>query len=65
MQKNIKPRTRDERRSLKDKEALEKSRIIQRVGLEAREYRRHAPTSSAALTTCTKDAAGYLSDADR
>jgi hypothetical protein len=63
--RSIRPRTRKERRDLKDKVSLEKSRIDQRVGYEARLHRMNAPESSAGLTSLQSNAAGYISDADR
>lgn len=48
-----------------DKVSIEKSRIEQRVGYEARIHRANAPVESAALTTCSTNGAGYMSNADR
>ena len=63
--RNIRPRTREERRNAKDKVALEKSRINSRVGHEARMHQQNAPETAAGLVSCRTDAAGYLSNADR
>mmetsp|Transcript_33794 Transcript_33794/g.74419 ORF Transcript_33794/g.74419 Transcript_33794/m.74419 type:complete len:233 (-) Transcript_33794:191-889(-) len=63
--RSIRPRTRLERRSLTDKVSLEKNRINQRVGWQARMHRQNAPETSALLTSCTSGAAGYLSNSDR
>jgi hypothetical protein len=63
--RSIRPRSRAERRGLKDKVALEKGRINQRVGWQARMHQQNAPESSALLTSCKSGAAGYLSNADR
>ena len=65
LQKSIRPKTRHERRGLKDKVALEKNRISQRVGFEARMHQQNAPETSALLTSCKSDAVGYLSNSDR
>lgn len=65
-QRSIRPRTRQERLNLKDKVALEKSRINQRVGHEARMHQANAPTHTSGLTSCeSADAAGYITDANR
>lgn len=50
---------------MKDKVALEQSRLNQRVGFEARMHRANAPSSTNALTSCAPDGAGYISNADR
>jgi len=50
---------------VKDKVAIEKSRISQRVGHEARMHQANAPETSAGLTSCVADGAGYLGTADR
>lgn len=63
--RSIRARTREERRALNDKVALEKNRIKQRVGHEARMQRENAPDSSAGLTSCIDGGAGYMADADR
>jgi len=63
--RSIRPKSRKERRSVKDKVALEKSRIDQRTGWQARMHRQNAPESSAMLTSCASGAAGYLSNSDR
>ena len=41
--KNIKPMTREERRALKDKVALEKDRLMKRTGHQAKMYRENCP----------------------
>ena len=64
-QRSIKPKTRFERRSLKDKVALEKNRIKQRTGFAARIHNANAPETSAGLTSCVTGGAGYLSNSDR
>jgi len=63
--RNITPKTRIERRGLKDKVAIEKHRLNQRVGHQARMQQANAPDSSAGLTSCTTDAAGYISNIER
>jgi len=63
--RSIRPRTREERRALNDKVSLEKNRIMQRVGHEARMQRENAPSTSAGLTACVDGGAGYLADAER
>lgn len=62
---NIIPRTREERRNLTDKVALEKSRLNQRVGYAARIHQANAPMHTSELTSCVTGGAGYLSNADR
>ena len=57
--RNIKPMTRDERRALKDKVALEKDRLMKRSGMAARMYRENAPGPDG-LTCMESTAAGYL-----
>jgi len=64
-QRNILPKTREERRGLKDKVALEKQRLSQRVGHQARMQQANAPDSTSGLTSCSTDAAGYISNAER
>jgi hypothetical protein len=56
---------RAERRALKDKVALEKSRIDQRVGFHARMHKMNAPETSSMLTSLKPGAAGYISNSDR
>lgn len=63
--RNIKPLTRDERRALKDKVALEKDRLMKRTGPQGKMYRANAPKTSMGLTVPEPDSAGYLSNADR
>lgn len=63
--RSIRPKTRDERRGFNDKVLLEKSRLDQRVGYEARIHQTNAPASSSQLTSCVADGAGYISNADR
>lgn len=50
---------------MNDKVALEKNRIQNRVGFEARIHRANAPATTAGLTSCSTDGAGYMSSADR
>jgi hypothetical protein len=50
---------------MKDKGALERNRLNERAGWQARQHRQNAPENSSMLTSCTHDAAGYLSNADR
>jgi hypothetical protein len=63
--RSIRPKSRDERRGLLDKVLLEKSRLNQRVGYEARQQQANAPTTSSLLTSCVSEGAGYISNADR
>jgi len=63
--RNIRPKTRDERASASDTNAMEKNRILNRSGYEAREHRANAFENSAALIAPDKNAAGYQNDADR
>jgi hypothetical protein len=44
---------------------IEKGRIDQRVGWQAKLQRENAPATSAGLTTCPEGAAGYISNSDR
>eukprot|EP00981_Chlorochromonas_danica_P000414 scaffold96_cov167-Ochromonas_danica.AAC.21 len=50
---------------MKDKVALERNRINQRVGWQARLHQANAPETSSMLTSCPVGGAGYLSNADR
>jgi hypothetical protein len=63
--RSIRPKSRDERKGLFDKVLLEKSRLDQRVGYEARLQQANAPTTSSLLTSCISEGAGYISNADR
>jgi hypothetical protein len=63
--RSIRPKSRVERRGLFDKVLLEKSRIDQRVGFEARIHQANAPANSSLLTSCMSEGAGYISNADR
>ncbi|CAM9710917.1 unnamed protein product [Discosporangium mesarthrocarpum] len=63
--RNIKPMTRPERRALKDKVALERSRLMQRAGYAAKIYRDNVPPEGVSLTELTSEAAGFIADADR
>mmetsp|Transcript_18723 Transcript_18723/g.24720 ORF Transcript_18723/g.24720 Transcript_18723/m.24720 type:complete len:229 (+) Transcript_18723:49-735(+) len=63
--RNIKPKTRAERLAMKDKVALEKGRLAQRVGNEARIYQANINPAGIGLTELPQEAAGFLSDADR
>lgn len=63
--RNIKPKTREERRAMRDKTALERERIGRRTGPEARLHRANAPLTSDGLVVPAASAAGYLADADR
>ena len=65
LQRSIKPKTRYEKFSLKDKVSLEKNRIGERVGWQARMQQANAPATSALLTSCSTGAAGYMSNSDR
>jgi hypothetical protein len=62
---NIKPKTRFERKGLKDKVAIEKNRISQRVGHAARMQNANMPPTSAGLTSLEPTGASYISNADR
>ena len=50
---------------MNDKVALEKSRIYQRVGYEARMHRQNAPDTVDGLTSCAPSGAGYISNSER
>ena len=63
--RNIRAKTRSERRGMKDKVALERSRLMQRSGWEARMHQKNAPETTAGLTSCRPGDEGYLSNADR
>lgn len=54
-----------ERFNLKDKVSLERNRINQRVGWQARMHKANAPETSSLLTSCSTGAAGYISNSDR
>jgi hypothetical protein len=59
------PKTRAERFALKDKVSLERNRLNQRSGWQARMHRENAPENSSLLTSCSVGAAGYISNSDR
>merc|ERR1712065_58707 len=63
--RSIIPKSRAERRAAKDKVLIEKGRINQRGGWEAKMQRENQPATSAGLTSCPEDAAGYISNMDR
>jgi hypothetical protein len=63
--RSIIPKSRKERLALRDKVALEKSRIDCRVGFAARMHQKNAPATSAMLTQFEKGGAGYISNSDR
>jgi hypothetical protein len=63
--RSIRARTRNERYALKDKVALEKSRLNQRSGWQARLHQMNAPEHTSGLTSCRENDAGYLSNSDR
>uniref|UniRef100_A0A7S2XXX1 Uncharacterized protein n=1 Tax=Fibrocapsa japonica TaxID=94617 RepID=A0A7S2XXX1_9STRA len=63
--RNIKPLTRAERGAQKDKVALEKARLMNRAGHQAKIYRENAPVEGVGLLGLPPDAAGFISDADR
>jgi hypothetical protein len=44
---------------------IEKGRIDQRVGWQAKLQRENAPKTSAGMVTCPEGAAGYISNMDR
>lgn len=50
---------------MKDKVALERDRINQRVGWQAREHQKNAPPNSSLLTQCEAGSAGYLDNTER
>jgi hypothetical protein len=62
---NIRPKTRAERRGMKDKVALERSRLMERSGWQARMHQKNAPETTAGLTSCRPGDEGYLSNAER
>ena len=63
--RSIIPKSRKERLAMRDKVALEKSRIDSRVGFAARMHQKNAPKTSAMLTQFEKGGAGYISNSDR
>ena len=63
--RSIPPKKRNDRYAMKDKVSLEKSRISQRSGWQARMHNANAPETSAGLTSCRQGDEGYLSNADR
>lgn len=50
---------------MKDKVSLEKGRIDQRVGFQARMHKQNAPATSAMLTSLNPGDAGYIANSDR
>ena len=63
--RNIKPKSRQERMQKNDKVALERERLAQRSGWQARLHQKNAPPTTAGLTSCEPKDEGYLSNADR
>lgn len=63
--RNIRPQTREERAHAADTNMMEKNRIMNRSGFEAREHRANAFENSAAILQPAKNAAGYINDSDR
>jgi hypothetical protein len=63
--RSIKPKSREERRAMNDNATLEKNRVNQRVGCEARMIQANTPKHSSQLTSCVSEGAGYISNADR
>jgi hypothetical protein len=62
---NVVPKSRAYRRGTKDKAALERRLINERVGPEARLHQRNAPETSFGLTAMNEGAAGYLANTER
>lgn len=63
--RNIRAKTRGERRGMRDKVALERSRLMERSGWQARMHQKNAPETTAGLTSCRAGDEGYLSNAER
>lgn len=63
--KNIKAKTRAERRSTRDKVALERSRLMARSGWQARMHQKNCPETTFGLTSCRPGDEGFMSDSDR
>jgi len=63
--RSIIPKSRADRRASKDKVLIEKGRIEQRTGWQAKLQRENAPKTSAGLTTLPEGSAGYISNMDR
>ena len=63
--RSIIPKSREERRAMNDNASLEKNRVNQRVGCEARMNQANTPKHSSQLTSCVSEGAGYISNADR
>lgn len=63
--RNIRAKTRSERRGMKDKVALERSRLMERSGWQARMHQKNAPETTSGLTSCRPGDEGYLSNSDR
>ena len=63
--RNIRPKTRHERMGKNDKVALERERLAQRSGWQARLHQANAPPTTAGLTSCQPNDEGYMSNADR
>ena len=62
---NIRPKSRAERKGMRDKVALERSRLMARSGWAARMHQKNAPETTAGLTSCRPGDEGYLSNSDR
>jgi len=63
--RNIRAKSRTERKGMKDKVALERSRLMERSGWQARMHQKNAPETTAGLTSCRPGDEGYLSNSDR
>jgi hypothetical protein len=63
--RNIKAKTRIERKTAKDKVALERSRLMARSGWQARIHQKNCPETTAQLTQCKPGDEGFLSDSER
>lgn len=63
--RNIKAKSRLERKTTKDKVALERSRLMARSGWQARMHQKNCPETTAGLTQCRAGDEGFMSDSER
>ena len=63
--RNIKAKSRVERKTVKDKVALERSRLMARSGWQARMHQKNCPETTAQLTQCRAGDEGYMSNSER
>ena len=63
--RNIKAKSRVERKTVKDKVALERSRLMARSGWQARMHQKNCPETTAQLTQCRAGDEGFMSNSER